>query len=213
MKKPFHGVLALMLMMFVLPAQAEKYTAGHHYGEIYPVPAVRDGNEVQVEEFFMAICPHCYDFEPELKKWLAVKPDNIKFSQVPAMFGKLPNLHAKMFYALEAIGEEQRLHEVIFEEIHNKRNRLQNRDAIDAFLAKQGVDMEKFRKAMSSFGVSAKTNAAASAMRTYGIRSVPTIVVDGRYRTGNVKTQAERIEVVKFLVDKVLEERAASKAN
>lgn len=209
MLKQFRGLLAALVIL-AAPAWAEEFQLGQHYGEIYPVPAPRSGDEVQVEEFFMYLCPHCYHFEPALEKWLEEKPDNIIFSQVPAMFGALPNLHAKMFYALEAIGEKERLHAKIFAEIHDKGNRLPDRDAIDAFLEKEGVDIAKFREAMNSFGLSAKTNRAYSAMRTYGIRSVPTIVVDGRYRTGNVSSQEQRIEVVKFLVDKVLQERAAS---
>lgn len=206
-------VMAAMLFVMAMPVSAANFELGQHYGEIYPVPAVRAGNDVEVQEFFMYLCPHCKELEPELHKWLKTKPDNIKFSQVPALFGGAANLHAKMFYALEAIGERKRLHAVIFNEIHNKNKRLQTRDAIDAFLERNGVDLAKFRSAMSSFGVSSKTNTANSQMRAYGIRSVPTLVVDGRYRTGNTASHAERIEVVKFLVDKVLRERTASTQN
>ena len=70
--------------------------------------------------------------------------------------------------------------------------------------------MAKFSEAMNSFAVAAKVNRARALMRRYGVRSVPSLVVDGRYRSGSgFASYQEMTEVVDFVVDKVLAQREA----
>jgi len=71
------------------------------------------------------------------------------------------------------------------------------------------VDMDKYHAAFSSFTVQTKANRAAALMRRYGIRSVPALVVDGRYRVNN---SAEVLQVTDYLVNKVAENRKAAAA-
>jgi predicted DsbA family dithiol-disulfide isomerase len=50
-------------------------------------------------------------------------------------------------------------------------------------------------------------------MRRYGVRSVPSLVVDGRYRTGTGFNSYEEItEVIDHVVDKVVNQRQAQAA-
>jgi len=61
---------------------------------------------------------------------------------------------------------------------------------------------------MNSFAVAAKVNRARALMRRYGIRSVPTLVMDGRYRSGSgFRSYEEMTEVIDHVVAKVLEQR------
>jgi thiol:disulfide interchange protein DsbA len=70
--------------------------------------------------------------------------------------------------------------------------------------------MAAFGEAMSSFAVAAKVNRARTLMRRYGVRSVPTMVVDGRYRSGTGFANYDEItEVVDHVVDKVRAQRKA----
>lgn len=189
-------------------AASKTFEENVNYELILPEPEyAKPGEPIEVMEFFMWSCPHCYRFEPFVKQWLKTKAEDVEFVQVPVMFGGSANLHAKVFYALQAIGELDRLNEAFFVEIHDKRNRLKTRDAVDAFLASQGVDMEKFRKAMKSFAVAAKTNRASVLMRRNGIRGVPALVVDGRYKSGRGLSYKEMVELADFLAERVREER------
>jgi thiol:disulfide interchange protein DsbA len=133
----------------------------------------------------------------------------VKFVQIPAMFGGAADLHAQVYYALEGMGELQRLHNKLFDTINSGR-KLRTRDEVDAFLQENGVDMAKFADAMNSFAVAAKVNRARALMRRYGVRSVPSMVVDARYRSGSGFSGYEEItEVVDYVVDKVLTQRKA----
>jgi thiol:disulfide interchange protein DsbA len=196
----------LMLALLAITATALAYQPkeGVDYDRISPPPPVGSGDKVEVLEFFMYTCPHCNHLEPELEKWRKQLPDYVDFEPVPAMFGGIANLHARAFFALQAMGEAQRLHEAFFKEIHEKHNRLKNREAIEKFLEKHGVDLEKFRQAFDSFAVQTKANRAAALMRRYGIRAVPALVVDGRYR---IKNGPKVLEVTDALIQRTLAER------
>ncbi len=197
-------LLFILLLAFAGLANALEPKAGEEYDRIEPAPPVGTGDQVDVLEFFMYTCPHCNHLEPSLEAWRKNLPANVHFQPVPAMFGGVANLHAKTYFALQAIGEADRLHEAFFKEIHEKKNRLGNRQAIEKFLADQGVDLDKFRQAFDSFAVQTKANRAAALMRRYGVRAVPTLVVDGRYR---VKNGPQVLQVTDALIQRTLQER------
>ncbi len=202
------SVLALGLLVGAVQAGESRFEEGTAYELIQPQPEMgKPGDPIEVNEFFMWSCPHCYHFEPFVKEWLKHKPEDVKFVRVPAMFGGSANMHAKAFYALQAIGELDRVSDAFFNEIHEKHNRLRTRDALDAFLAAQGVDMDKFRAAMQSFAVAAKSNRAAALLRRYGVRGVPALVIDGRYKSKRVANFKEMTELADFLVERVREAR------
>jgi thiol:disulfide interchange protein DsbA len=201
-------VLVAAMLVWGLPAQAREFQENLHYSLILPEPPPgKAGEKIEVVEFFMYSCPHCYQFEPAIKGWLANKPEDVEFVRIPAMFGGAANLHAKAYYALQAIGEGERLHEPFFKEIHNKKNRLKTPEAVEAFVESQGVDLEQFRGAMKSFAVAAKTNRATTLLRRYGVRAVPKLVIDGRYRSERGMSFKGLVELADHLVDEIREER------
>ena len=201
-------LLFAAFFMFAGLSFAKPFQEGVHYVPIEPMPPVGEGDRVEVLEFFMYLCPHCKAFEPAVNAWKKRQPENVDFQQVPAMFGGAANMHAKAFYALETMGERDRLHDAFFAAIHDEKKDLKTREALETWLQSQGVDVEKFRAAMGSFAVAAKANRAQTLMRRYGIRSVPATVVDGRYRSGSGFRNYEEItEVLDHVVDKVLQER------
>ena len=207
MKKMLFVALATALV-WSLPALAASYEENVHYQQILPEPPQgKPGDKVEVVEFFMYSCPHCYNFEPALSEWLENKPEDVEFVRVPAMFGRHNNLHAQAYYALQAMGEGERLHGAFFEAIHEHKRDLKTREAIDEFVQSQGVDLEKFREAMGSFAVAAKTNRASSLLRRYGIRGVPSLVIDGRYKNGRGLGFKDMVDLADQLVQQVRQER------
>ena len=206
--KPLLNILVAACLAWALPLHAASFEENSHYSRILPEPPQgKPGDKIEVAEFFMYTCPHCFNFDPTLEAWKKNKPADIEVVRIPAMFGGAANLHAKAYYALEAIGEAERVHEAFFEEIHVKKNRLKNREAVDAFVESQGVDLEKFRDAMNSFSVAAKTNRATSLMRRYGIRAVPKLVVDGRYRFESGLNYEEMTVLAEQLAEEVRKDR------
>lgn len=207
MKKLLAVIGFAMMTSFAVAAD---YQEGLHYDVISPPPPVGSGSEIVVEEFFMYVCPHCMDLEPAINGWLEKKPEGVKFSRIPAMFGGAATLHAKAYYALEIIGEGERMHEPLFQAIHEQKRRLNTPRALEEFLEENKVNMDKYRAAFSSFTVQTKANRAAALMRRYGIRSVPALVVDGRYRVNN---SSEVMQVTDNLLNEVRQNRKATTAS
>jgi thiol:disulfide interchange protein DsbA len=69
----------------------------------------------------------------------------------------------------------------------------------------QGVSAEDFDKTWSSFGVTSAVKKAGTKMRDYGVRGVPNLIVNGKYRVtvgDGVATQADMLKIVDFLIAK-----------
>ena len=205
--------IAYTLMMLTLifagaaHAEAEKFEEELHYFSVIPEQPGGEGERVQVVEFFWYACPHCYDLEPHLKSWLKKKPDYVDYVAIPAMFNRENVImHAKTYYALNLMGLVDPLHEKLFDAVHRDRIRLNTPDEMEAFLEKEGVDIEAYRKAMKSFAVQTQARRAAVLADRFDIRGVPAIVVDGKYRTGGMDGPT-MMEVTDFLIDKVRKEK------
>ncbi len=194
------------------PAAERTFSEDIHYVELFdPVPTNVAPGKVEVVEMFWYGCPHCYHMEPELEQWKKGLPDDIEVVQIPAVFkdraGK-PNpawaLSARAYYALEALGKARELHPRIFAAIHEQGRRLNSVDAFARFVASQGVDEQKFRDAMSSLAVEAKTRKAIELTEKYGLTGVPALIVDGRYRVLNnaIGSYGEMFQIVDYLTEK-----------
>ncbi|MFP4611029.1 MAG: thiol:disulfide interchange protein DsbA/DsbL [Thiohalophilus sp.] len=182
-------ILALALLS-AAPATAE-YAEGIEYRSISPKVGKLTDKPREVVELFWYGCPHCYDFEPKINGWVENKPENVGFERVPAVFmhpqtGK-PNpkwaFHAKLFYTAELLGVLDKIHEPLFERIHKKGQHIHTSDEAEAFFAEFGVDTERFNKTLNSFAVDSKVRRAIELTRRYGAEGVPTLIIDGKYRT------------------------------
>lgn len=212
MKKTFALMIAVVALLGQFAwADELEWQEGLHYHTITPVPQGRSGEAIEVTEFFWYGCPHCYEFEPFIKKWIETKPENVNFVRVPAMFGGAADLHARAYYALEVLGELERVHEPFFVAVQQQKRKLDTPASLEDWVGSQGVDVEKFRAAMDSFAVHAKVNRATALMRRYGVQSVPSMVVDGRYRNGrSFQDYAQLIQITEYLVDKAGNSQAAT---
>lgn len=207
MNKP---ILTLFLVLAALagPLRAEPFEELTHYVPVTGATPPAADSKIEVHEFFMWTCPHCMQFEPHLRKWLERKPADVVFSKVPASFNPAAALLARAYYALEALGEEERLGDAFFNALINERRRLDSEQAIVSFVTQFGVDEQKFRNAFNSFGVSAKVRRAEQLAERFKINAVPKIVVDGRHKTGDGLNSYEQVlAVTDFLVDEARKQR------
>lgn len=188
------------------------FEEGRHYAEVpFPQP-VETGKQIEVREFFWYGCPHCYTLEPSLNRWLKKKPANVAFVRTP---GTAPRwlAHAQAFYTFEALGLAERLHPAFFAAVQRGKPPLNDEQSIAQFAKEHGVDPAKFREAFNSFGVRLNVEKAKRLNEAYGINSVPTITVDGRYVTSPAAAGGEEavLEVIDFLVQKASRERASAR--
>lgn len=186
-------------------AQPAMYVEGTHYEELdNPVRTV-DSDRIEVAEVFWYGCPHCYAMEPLIESWEAGLADDVVFVRSPGMWNQMMETHAKIYYTAEALGALDKIHGPAFDAIHQRGNYLQTEQQVRQFFADQGVDPAEFDKAWGSFAVNSAVSKAGARMRDYGVRGVPSLVVNGKYRvtTGaSVPTQQDMLKVANFLIEK-----------
>lgn len=159
------------------------YAEGFEYQAIVPPgPLAGEGDGIEVAELFWYGCPHCYRFEPLVEAWLARRPEDVRFVRVAVPLNPHWEPHARAWYAARLLGVAERTHKALFDAIHAERQRLATREALAGFYARHGVDRDAFLRAFDSFAVHAKVRRAAALARAWGVHSVPTMVVNGRYR-------------------------------
>lgn len=214
--------IAALLFSLLAPAIAEdghnhapvtNFQEGKHFHRISPaVETDVEEGKVEVLELFWYGCPHCFQFEPHLTGWKETMSDDVSFVRMPAVLNKSWLAHARAFYALQTMGELERIHPIFFEAIHVQGRRLRDVESMTRFLSGHDVDAEKFKSAYNSLYVETKINRSGQLVRQYGSSSVPTVIINGKYRT--TARDAGGFENVLKLIDQLVAQEAnAMKAN
>lgn len=198
----------VLLGIGLSPVRAE-IQAGRDYVQLAASQPTQSGKKIEVIEFFWYGCPHCYQLEPYLKAWLEHKPKDVEFRHVPAIFRDSWVPNAKTFYALEALGVQEKLHQQVYDAIHLENLDLNNEQVLFDWMAKHGVDRKKFADAYNSFSMQIKVSKSVQMPKDYKLNGVPSLVVDGKYLTsGSLAGPPEDIiKVLDQLVEKARRER------
>jgi len=201
------GMTSSLLLIPTLVQAGDDYDEGIEYKLVTPPVRSSSENKVEVVELFWYGCPHCYSMEPKLVEWKKKQAEKIQFVRIPAIFPNRPvwELHARAYYTAELLGIQDKMHTALFDAIHKDRKKLFNQAALADFFAGFGVDKALFNETMQSFGVQMNINRAKDLTNRYQIDGVPTLIVDGRYRTHASLTsgQAGLLKVTDFLIEKV----------
>lgn len=212
---PSKGPLAL--------PESSRWKPGTNYDVISPAqPTTAPPDKVQVMEVFWLACPHCYHLEPYLRAWRKSKPDYVQFVRVPVMWGPVQQAHARLFYTLEALNRND-LVETAFKTIHRLETEKGTESIMvgsseantmkmqEAFATRHGISAAAFDSTYNSFDVHTRLQQAEQITQTYEVDSVPTIIVDGRYRTNPEKAGGEKqlISLIDFLTKWVHAHRSA----
>ncbi|MCG2635352.1 MAG: thiol:disulfide interchange protein DsbA/DsbL, partial [Gammaproteobacteria bacterium] len=193
--------LTLLLSVFTLVAAA----ADEGYETLaLPLPTSAGPGEIEVVELFWYGCPHCYNLEPTLSDWVEARPDNVVFKRIPAVFRKGWVPAARAYYTAQILGVEERVHPALFKAIHEHNARLNTVEDIEKIFVAEGVSAEDFRTEYESFGVDRSVRVAIQATRDYQITGVPSIIVNGKYRTtaSLAGSNEAMLEVVSQLIAK-----------
>lgn len=173
----------LCITLFASTYAETVYEEGKHYERIIPEVATHADGKIEVVEVFWYGCHHCFDFEPHLNKWIPSLPNKVTFRRMPAIFAENWKPHSRAFYTAEALGVLDKIHAPLFEAIHEQNRKIRDVESLGRFFLERGISEETFHETYNSFTVDTKTRQAAVLSRKYGITGVPSVIVDGRYRT------------------------------
>jgi len=203
MIKLFRKITAIVVLGFIAVSVsvAEDYEEGVHYERVVPAQPTSTVGKVEVLELFWYGCQHCFRFEPYLERWLKKKPDNAQFVRMPGVFRASWENHARAFYTAQLLGVFDKIHEPLFDAIHVKKKQLDTMESLRDFFAEQAdVDKNEFIKTFKSFAVDTRLKRAKTMGSRYGVRGVPAIIVNGKYRVAG--GGAESIKIVNYLIEK-----------
>ncbi|RVU85343.1 hypothetical protein EOL70_05190 [Leucothrix sargassi] len=189
------------------------YKEGTHYFEIFPTMQTDAvGGKIEVVELMWLACPHCFALEPTMKEYKRNLPDYIDFKQVPAMLNPRWSADAKTFYIAELLDPkgELKLIDKLFNAIHvQKRKRMASPDVVKQFIMQQGVSEADYDNAANSMALTAKLNRARQVSADSQANSVPSIIINGKYRTSPYAAGNEKklLEIIDMLTKRELDKK------
>jgi len=187
------------------PQKRWKYSPEKHYTILTTAQGTSSAPDViEVTEVFWYGCPHCYNFDPYLEKWKAALPEDVNFIRLPVMWNPTNQIHARMFYTVEALGKLDEVHSAIFRAINRDKQTLTTEASIQAFLLNFGISEQEFNDTFRSFAVESKLQRAKNLTQRYRIQSVPLLVTNGKYLTqgSEIKTFDEMLAVTDELIER-----------
>ncbi|HKJ22467.1 MAG TPA: thiol:disulfide interchange protein DsbA/DsbL [Gammaproteobacteria bacterium] len=197
------AVLALAFAPLVQGATFNQvFREGVDYVDIYPPAPTSTKKGVEVVEVFWYGCDTCYLIQPYMRNWIKTQPRSVHYRRMPGLINAKMDLDARAFYAAKALGVVSRIHQPLFKAIHEDHRELDTKGALAEFFDEQGIGKQKFLKAFNSPAVASQMFRARNLTARYGIKGVPSIIVNGRYYTDptRVKSPDELVMVVNFLV-------------
>lgn len=191
------------------PASNTPVRADIEYRVIKPQPlSVTSG--IEVIDFFWYGCPHCYNLQPALERWISRKPADVTVRRIPAVLRDSWAPHARIYYTLEALGEVERLHQRVYYSYHVEELALSSPGVVAEWAVRNGIARERWDEAYNSAAVQRKVEEAAKLSRAYSVAGTPSLVVNGRYLTSSSMSESLNgvIVILDGLIDKMRREAA-----
>jgi len=182
---------------------------GKDYKELNP-PQPTGGKKIEVLEFFFYGCSHCFRLHTPLTAWEKTMPKDVELTFVPTIFRDSMEPMARTMYALESIGQFDKLHDALYRAWNVDNKELFDEASISDFVAQHGADRAKFSAAYNSFSMQSKVARARQMVRSYGITGTPTLVVEGKYLISGLQPD-DTIRVLKEMIAKARKERSSRK--
>jgi len=182
---------------------------GKDYKLLNP-PQPTDSKKIEVLEFFFYGCSHCFHLHTPLTAWEKTKPKDVELTFVPTIFRDSMEPMARTMYALESMGQLDKLHDALYRAWNVDNLELFDEASIADFVAKHGVDRAKFTDAYNSFSMQSQVVRARQMVRGYRINGTPTLVVDGKYVITGLQPD-ETVRVLKEVVDIARKARSGKK--
>jgi protein dithiol oxidoreductase (disulfide-forming) len=200
------GFLALVMgaLLCVGHVSAAEPVEGRDYRRIQSASPPENAGKIEVVEFFSYACPHCAQFNPQITQWAEKLPSGVVFKRVPVLFNRAPwaNL-AKLYYALEVMGELPALDQAVFTAMHKDGENLADPRALNEWLVKKNVNIQKFNEAYNAFGIGARVKRGDQMSRDYAVDGVPAIAVNGMYMINSELPHDQQLHIAEALIAKL----------
>ncbi|MFI5777610.1 thiol:disulfide interchange protein DsbA/DsbL [Nocardia sp. NPDC051570] len=163
---------------------AEEIREGVQYALLPRSMRVSPSDRIVVWEFFWYGSPQCCALESTLRPWVREQAADVRFGRVSALFGGPWDAHGQMHLTLDLMGlADDEMVDSVYKSIHGERRRLTTLDDQTTFLAQQGIDLDTYLTTFHSFAVRARLAQTKDRTHRVGMTNVPTLVVNGKYRT------------------------------
>ncbi|MDI3262801.1 MAG: thiol:disulfide interchange protein DsbA/DsbL [Fulvimonas sp.] len=184
---------------------AAPYTEGKEYVTL-PAPHRRysDEGKVEVVEVFSYGCIHCAHFAPIAERLRHALPKGVVFKLVPAPFSEEWVPYARAYYAARRLGVLEQTHLALFAEKFEQHYPIGTLDELADFYARHGVDRATFLRIANSDEVTAQIKRDFELIQHWQVDSTPTIVVDGKYRSAQVRTLDQLAALAQWLAQREL---------
>lgn len=201
---------AVSLLLVAMPdAVSAEPMEDADYVLIAPQPVVAP-DKIEIIEFFHYGCESCNRLEPQLQSWLRTLPQDTSFRRVPALRRTSWVPFARVYFALEQLGEINRLHTKVYEAVHEEGVNLGNSTERHAWAQRVGLDNQKLEQVLESDPVRMGVQGARDATVAYGVRATPSFVVDGKYMTSG--SMVGSLEALLPIVDALIDKARAARA-
>jgi thiol:disulfide interchange protein DsbA len=187
------------------PINIIDYKQNIHYKLIDPaIINTNSSNKVEVVEMFFYACPHCNELDKKILPWLVNNKNIVSFKRVPAILGPSWAEQAKAYYVADTLGIIDKIHPALLKAIHQDKRKFHNQYSVMQFFLEQGVNQQDFIKAYHSDKVAEKINQARILTVKSGIRGVPAILINGKYKTAPfyLNCQQNLLDIVDYLINK-----------
>lgn len=209
----FMVLVGMLTSVFSINVLAAEPIEGKDYRRIQPAQVTDSPGKIEVVEFFSYACPHCAQFNPQLIQWSEKLPQGVVFKRVPVLFGRAAwaNL-AKLYYALEVTGDLAVLDQAVFTAMHKDGENLADPRALNEWLVKKNVNIQKFNDAYNAFGVRGRINRGDQMTKGYAIDGVPALAINGTYLINSELPHDQQLRVAEALIAKLRAPAPAAKS-
>lgn len=203
----------VLLALLAFGAQAQ---GGFQQGRDYvlinpPQPSDAPKGMVEAVEFFSYYCPHCANLDPAVNAWARKLPKDVAFRRVPVVFRPEWAGAAKLYYALEATNQIEKLHAAVFDAVHKEHLPiLSDQKILLDWVAKKGGDAKALGEALNSFSVQSRVSRAQQQQGAFKVAGVPAIAVDGRFMNAD-EFGGDKLSLADFLIAKARADKSGKK--
>ncbi|RAO74783.1 thiol:disulfide interchange protein DsbA/DsbL [Dyella jiangningensis] len=203
------GLIAGLLLTTACTATGSNdpapYTEGTEYVTIGGTPQ-RYSNEgkVEVVEVFSYGCIHCAHFAPLAEQMRKQLPPGVVLKLLPAAFNDQWVPYARAYYAAKKLGVVEQTHLALFKAKFEDHYPISTLDEIADFYASHGVKRDDFMRIATSDEVTQQIRKDAALVQAWQVDGTPTIVVDGKYRSANIKTLDQLAALTQWLAKREL---------
>lgn len=200
-------ILAVILCVNSVSGFTAEIIEGQDYELIKKTDLVTstDNPKPLVMEFFSYGCPWCARLEGPISTWAEKKGQAINFKKVPVVFNASWANYARAYYIVQSLSLDKSVHEALFRAIIVDKQPMNTAQSMVAFFKKYGVEPSAVENAFAHEpSMEMKLRVDEEMMSAYQINAIPTIVVNGMYKTNlqMAKTEAHLFEVLDYLVTK-----------